>query len=58
MLKEFEQAFEHLKKEGTTPLDLIALGCQIPTSKAAYILLNLELKGVVKSLPGNVFGLF
>jgi DNA processing protein len=50
--------FEHLKKEGTTPLDLIALGCQIPTSKAAYILLNLELKGVVKSLPGNVFGLF
>jgi DNA processing protein len=50
--------FDYLKNSGESLLDLIALGCQIPTSKAAYILLNLELKGVVKSLPGNVFGLF
>lgn len=50
--------FDYLKNSGESLLDLIALGCEIPTSKAAYVLLNLELKGVVKSLPGNIFELF
>ena len=50
--------FDYLKNSGESLLDLIALGCEIPTSKAAYVLLNLELKGVVKSLPGNIFKLF
>ena len=50
--------FDYLKNSGESLLDLIALGCETPTSKAAYVLLNLELKGVVKSLPGDIFGLF
>ena len=49
--------YDFLKKEGKTLLDLIALNCEIPTSKAAYLLLNLELKGVVRPLPGKEFEL-
>lgn len=49
--------YDFLKKEGKTLLDLIALNCEIPISKAAYLLLNLELKGVVRPLPGKEFEL-
>ena len=49
--------YNYLKKEGRTLLDLIALNCKIPTSKAAYLLLNLELKGAVRPLPGKEFEL-
>ena len=57
-LEPDEQAvYDYLKKEGKTLLDLIALNCKIPTSKAAYLLLNLELKGAVRPLPGKEFEL-
>jgi DNA processing protein len=36
-------------------LDVIALDCQIPTYKLASLLLQLEMKGVVKPLPGKLF---
>ena len=49
--------YDYLKKEGKTLLDLIALNCGIPISKAAYLLLDLELKGVVRPLPGKEFEL-
>jgi len=49
--------YDFLKKQGKSLLDLIALNCEIPTSKAAYLLLNLELKGVVCPLPGKEFKL-
>ena len=57
-LEPDEQAvYNYLKKEGKTFLDLIALNCEMPTSKAAYLLLNLELKGAVRPLPGKEFEL-
>lgn len=57
-LEPDEQAvYDYLKKEGKTLLDLIALNCKIPTSKVAYLLLNLELKGAVRPLPGKEFEL-
>ena len=49
--------YDFLKKEGQTLLNLIALNCKMPTSKAAALLLNLELKGAVKPLPGKSFDL-
>ena len=49
--------YNYLKKEGTSALDIIAIACEIPTSKAAYLLLNLELKGVCRPLPGKEFEL-
>ena len=36
-------------------LDVIALKCNMPTYKLAGILLTMELKGVVRPLPGKLF---
>lgn len=49
--------YDFLQKQGRTLLDLIALNCKMPTSKVSYVLLNLELKGVVRPLPGKEFEL-
>ena len=55
-LEEEEQAlYGYLKERGKEQLDLIALNCSIPTFKAATLLLNMELKGVVRPLPGKLF---
>lgn len=47
--------YNYLKQNGKELLDVIALECGIPTFKVASILLNLELKGVVRPLPGKLF---
>lgn len=47
--------FDYLQQEGKQQLDLIALGCNIPTFKAAGLLLEMELKGAVRPLPGKLF---
>lgn len=36
-------------------LDIIALECQMPIFKVASVLLNMELKGVIRPLPGKLF---
>lgn len=53
--EEEEKLFNFLQQNGKEQLDLIALNCSIPTFKAATLLLNLELKGVVRPLPGKLF---
>lgn len=52
---EEEAVYGFLKENGKEQLDLIALNCSIPTFKAASLLLNMELKGVVRPLPGKLF---
>ena len=52
---EEEAVYGYLKENGKEQLDLIALNCRIPTFKAASLLLNMELKGVVRPLPGKIF---
>ncbi|MGV6830218.1 MAG: DNA-processing protein DprA [bacterium] len=47
--------YNYLKAEGKVLLDLIALKCDMPTFRVASILLNMELKGVVRPLPGKQF---
>ncbi|WP_417590931.1 DNA-processing protein DprA [Owenweeksia hongkongensis] len=42
---------------GKEELDVICLSLKIPVSKALQHLMGLELKGVVKSYPGKVYGL-
>jgi len=54
---EEQIVFNFLKEKDKELLDSIAIGCKIPTYKAATILLNMELKGVVKPLPGKLFQL-
>ncbi len=55
--EEERQLYDFLKEKGKEQLDLIALNCNIPTFKAASLLLNLELKGVIRPLPGKLFEL-
>ncbi|PTM10171.1 MAG: DNA-protecting protein DprA [Bacteroidetes bacterium] len=47
--------YNFLKDNGKELLDLIALKCNMPTYRVASLLLNMELKGVVRPLPGKQF---
>ncbi len=50
-----KKIYSFLNKNGKELLDVIALHCEIPTFKTASILLNMELKGVIRPLPGKLF---
>ena len=52
---EEEELYEFLKIRGNAQLDTIAINCKFPTFKTAGLLLNMELKGVVRPLPGKLF---
>lgn len=47
--------YNYLKDNDKQMLDVIALNCNMPTYKLAGILLNMELKGIVRPLPGKLF---
>ncbi|RZJ55098.1 MAG: DNA-protecting protein DprA, partial [Flavobacterium sp.] len=36
-------------------MDTIALECELPVFKISSLLLNMELKGVIRPLPGKLF---
>lgn len=55
-LSEDEQKiYNYLQTKGKELMDIIALDCDLPIFKISSILLNMELKGVVRPLPGKVF---
>lgn len=55
-LNEFEQnIYDFLFENGKELLDIIAINCNIPIHKTTTILFNLEMKGVVKPLPGKLY---
>ena len=55
-LTEVEQLiYDFLLKNGKELLDLISLNCKLPIHHTTTILFNLEMKGVVKPLPGKLF---
>ncbi|MAZ72033.1 MAG: DNA-protecting protein DprA [Flavobacteriaceae bacterium] len=47
--------YAYLQTKQKEVLDTIALECNTPTFKMATLLLNLELKGLVRPLPGKLF---
>jgi DNA processing protein len=47
--------YTYLQKEGKQILDTIALDCQLPIFKVSSTLLNMEMKGVIRPLPGKLF---
>ena len=47
--------YDYLKDNEKKVLDIIALNCKIPTSKASSLLLSMEFKGVIRPLPGKLF---
>lgn len=55
-LDENEQKiYDYLQKNGKQILDIVALECDFPIFKISSILLNMELKGVIRPLPGKLF---
>ena len=47
--------YNYLKEHEKQQLDIIALNCDLPIFKVASMLLTMELKGVVRPLPGKLF---
>ncbi|MFS4455265.1 DNA-processing protein DprA [Maribacter sp. 2304DJ31-5] len=55
-LDETEQTvYTYLHNNGKQLLDSIALACKIPIFKASSTLLTMEMKGIVRPLPGKLF---
>lgn len=50
-----ERIHQCLEKHTKVMLDDIALSCQFPIQKTSSLLLQMELKGVVRPLPGKLF---
>jgi len=47
--------YSYLQKEGKQLLDSIALDCKLPIFKVSSTLFNMEMKGIVRPLPGKLF---
>lgn len=47
--------FDYLMAKGKSDMDTIAINCHLPIYKLSSLLLNLELKGVTRPLPGKMF---
>ena len=47
--------YKYLKENEKQQLDVIAINCELPIFKVAGVLLNMELKGVIRPLPGKLF---
>jgi DNA processing protein len=52
---EEQKVYDYLVSNGKQLLDIIALDCEIPVYKLSSLLIQMELKGAVKPLPGKVF---
>jgi DNA processing protein len=54
---EQQKIYDYLLQNHKEQLDIIALECNIPIYKTASVLLDMELKGVIRPLPGKQFEL-
>ena len=50
-----QKVYDYLLKNGKELMDIIALRCNFPIYKISGMLLNMELKGVIRPLPGKLF---
>jgi DNA processing protein len=50
-----QKVYDYLLKTGKELMDIIALRCDFPIYRISGLLLNMELKGVVRPLPGKLF---
>ncbi|MBK0369651.1 DNA-processing protein DprA [Flavobacterium agrisoli] len=50
-----QKIYDFLVKSGKEQLDSIALACNLPVFKISGTLINMELKGVIRPLPGKLF---
>ena len=55
-LDETEQSiYSYLQLNGKQMLDTVALECKLPIFTTSSVLLNMEMKGVIRPLPGKLF---
>ena len=47
--------YDYLQKNGKELMDIIALHCDLPIYKLSSLLLTMELKGLIRPLPGKLF---
>lgn len=52
---EEQTIYDALQKTGKEAIDILALTCNLPIYKLSSLLLNMELKGVIRPLPGKMF---
>lgn len=52
---EEQKVYDYLLSKGKEQMDIIALECDFPIFRISSILLNMELKGVIRPLPGKLF---
>ena len=57
LTEEEEKVYNYLKANGRQDLDTLALECQMPIYQLSNLLFQMEIKGVVKPLPGKLFEL-
>ncbi|CAM3810667.1 DNA-processing protein DprA [Flavobacterium branchiophilum] len=50
-----QKVYDFLLQNGKELLDIIALECDFPIFKISGLLLNMEMKGVIRPLPGKLF---
>jgi DNA processing protein len=50
-----KKIYDYLQQNGKQILDIVALECDFPIFRISSILLNMELKGVIRPLPGKLF---
>jgi DNA processing protein len=55
LTNEEQKIYDYLRKTGKEMMDIIALECDFPIYRISSILLNMELKGVIRPLPGKIF---
>ena len=55
LTEEEQKIYDYLQPKEKELMDIIALECDLPIFKTSSILLNMELKGVVRPLPGKLF---
>lgn len=55
-LNETEKSiYQYLQLNGKQMLDIVALECNLPIFKVSSTLLNMEMKGAIRPLPGKLF---
>ncbi len=55
-LDEMEQTiYSYLQENGKQLIDSIAMDCSLPIHKVSSTLFNMEMKGVIRPLPGKIF---
>ena len=55
LTEEEQKIYDYLVNKENELMDIIALDCNFPVFKISSLLLNMELKGVIRPMPGKLF---